>query len=113
MGEWESVDGHVPVDPNIESRLVRAIEGISAIWLTYVPDQDEPVPAPVAIFNFTLRDGDMCTVVLTMAGVASLNAEIADHFVSLLGGVEPISGSVLDDALQQMIEDTQQEGDNE
>lgn len=108
---WESVDGHVPIDPGIESRLVAAIEGISAIWQTYPPGQEEPSPVPVAIFNFMLRDGDVCTVVLTMAGIASLNAEIADHFVALLGGVAAIEGTVDDEAIQRMID--QQEGDGD
>lgn len=123
--EWVPGD-QVPSDPDLANRLVRSIEGISAVWLTVNPDGDghggsEILPCPVAIITFMLRDGSASTVVLTTAGVATLNEEIAGHISGLLGGVEPIDGRVLDDGLTRMIDeemkrredDSDGDGDND
>lgn len=105
MNEWMRGDQSVPIDLNLEGKLVRGIEGLSAVWTFTDPVTDEGMPVPVAIISFSTRDQQVATFVFTLGGLSSLMSYMSEHFVNVLGGVEPVSGGLTDEGLQRLIDD--------
>jgi hypothetical protein len=113
MGEWTPGEKNVPIDRQLEGKLVKSMEAMSAIWRMQDPVTDDEFAVPVLILSFYTRDLTVSNIVLTMGGVSSLLADIAEHYVSVCGGVEATNGEMTDEGLQRMIEDVmnQDQGD--
>lgn len=110
--EWVSGDG-VKIDPEMDGKVVTALESVSSVWKMTDSDSGEQFAVPMLIMTFYVRDHEAHTVVLPMGGCASLMSDISDHFVRVCGGVGPISGEMTEAGLQRMLDEVMGEGKGE
>lgn len=113
-GGWMPGEPGVPIDTNLEGNIVTSIGAMSVVWNMHDPNDPEvSILAPMLIVTFYTRTGEVGPLVFSLGGLSSLMSDISEHFVSVLGGVAPISGELTDEGLQRMINDVLDKGDDQ